>query len=108
MFRKITQKVKQPEACSTSREARANATIATTSREGPFPAAAAGNNASSGSRPLSNHVPRGCTKPFPNPHSDNLIFIIFYLFFLLLLRILNFNGVIVLLKGRLWVVCVCC
>ena len=41
----------------------------------PVPAtatAAAGNNASPGSRPLSNHVPRSCTKPFPNnPHSDN-------------------------------------
>ncbi len=36
-------------------------------------AAAAGNNATPGSRPLSNHVPRGCTKPFPNnPHSHNI------------------------------------
>ncbi len=35
-------------------------------------AAAAVNNLSPGSRPLSNHVPRSCTKPFPNnPHSDN-------------------------------------
>ncbi len=33
-------------------------------------AAAAGNNVPPGSRPLSNHVPRGCTKPFPNPPSD--------------------------------------
>ena len=39
-------------------------------RKVTFPAAAAGNNPSHGSRPLSNHVPMGCTKPFPNPHSD--------------------------------------
>ncbi len=39
---------------------------------GPVPAAAAaGNKVSPGSRPPSNHVPKGCTKPFPNnPHSD--------------------------------------
>ncbi len=45
------------------------------SKESAFPAAAAaGNNASPGSRPLSNHVPRGCTKPFPNnPHSDQKV-----------------------------------
>ena len=45
-----------------------------TSKEIALPAAAAaaaGNNASPGSRPLSNHVPRRYTKPFPNnPHSD--------------------------------------
>ena len=41
-----------------------------TSKESAFPATA-GNNASPGSRPLSNHVPRRYTKPFPNnPHSD--------------------------------------
>ena len=43
-----------------------------TSKEIAFPAA--GNNASPGSRPLSNHVLRRCTKPFPNnPHSDKYI-----------------------------------
>ena len=43
-----------------------------TSKEIALPAAA-GNNASPGSRPLSNHVRRRYTKPFPNnPHSDNI------------------------------------
>ena len=50
------------EKCKTSKEIALPAAAA---------AAAAGNNASPGSRPLSNHVPRSCTKPFPNnPHSD--------------------------------------
>ncbi len=48
-----------------------------TSKEIALPAAAAGNNASPGSRPLSNHVPRRYTKPFPNnPHSDKLVFLV--------------------------------
>ncbi len=32
-----------------------------------------GEQRSPGSRPLSNHVPRECTRPFPNPHSDIVI-----------------------------------
>ncbi len=51
------------EKCKTSKEIALPAAAAA--------AAAAGNNASPGSRPLSNHVPRRYTKPFPNnPHSD--------------------------------------
>ncbi len=51
------------EKCKTSKEIALPAAAAAA-------AAAAGNNASPGSRPLSNHVPRSCTKLFPNPHSD--------------------------------------
>ena len=53
------------EKCNTSEE------IALPAAAAAVVAAAAGNNASPGSRPLSNHVPRRYTKPFPNnPHSD--------------------------------------
>ena len=37
-------------------------------------AAAAGNNASAGSKPQAIHVPRGCNNPFLNPHSDHTFY----------------------------------